>query len=231
MAALTIGAPSLLAVDLTAVTQSGVSFVLAEVAEERAALTLTVRDTPATLNDPIVSIMGFASLPRLTDLRIHHAPLIVSYDFLSQAVNLETLVISFGRVDDISFIKNLPDLRVFVLEFCDDWESDIGLPFLVEPLDFRLNRQLEYVGFRLCSLSALPKFIEPPESLKLFDLSFNHLIIRENDSEVLDSYGFLDGIFLEGNLVNPDILESYTFIMLDNSTQNLAEFLDSDDTE
>lgn len=209
-----LGAFVLPAEDLVAVTRSGRSILVSQVEPDVRQLSLALHDIDASLDDPIVDIRGFAALEELVDLHIYHAPQIESFEFLADAAGLEVLVISFSRVRTIEFLASMPALRALLLEFCNDWESVSGLPFLESPVDLTPNPRIEYIGFVLCAVDTMPLFASVPESLKYLDLSYNSINLVGKDLERLAELRSLESIFLNGNPVDPSIADSFPNITL-----------------
>jgi hypothetical protein len=160
------------------------------------------------LDDPVVDLLGLERISELKILRFFHVPQIDSYAFLGGLHGLEVIEVSFGRVKDVEFLKKLPALRVFALEFCDDWETG-GLPFLREPLDLHWNPRLEYHGFRVCGLSELPEFKNLPESMKVLDLSYNQLEISAAALAAHPSISLVPEVYVEGNKIAEAGLPGY----------------------
>ncbi len=205
---LVLGTAVLPAADLVAVTRSGRTFTVSQVDPDVRRVSISLHGTGATLDDPIIDIRGFDGLSGLVDLRIYHAPQIDSYDFLTDASRLEVLVISFARVRNIGFLSSMPSLRVLVLEFCDDWESGEGLPFLADPMDLTANPRIEYIGFRICALKSMPRFAFVPESLEYIDLSYNSIDLIGDDLSFLEALNSVNVILVNGNPIDPIVVQS-----------------------
>jgi Leucine-rich repeat (LRR) protein len=219
--------PSILpAEDIVAVTRSGRSILVSQVEPDVRQLTLALHDIDASLDDPIVDIRGFGALEELADLHIYHAPQIETFEFLADASRLEVLVISFSRVRTIDFLSSMPALRVLVLEFCNDWESDPGLPFLSDPVDLVSNPRIEYIGLVLCALESMPRFVSVPESLRYLDLSYNSIDLVGDDPAHLKELRTLESIFLNGNPVDPTSARSLPNITLSSADDFRHRYLE-----
>jgi hypothetical protein len=217
---------ALSAVDLVAVTESGYTYVLARVDKRITELEITCKSTGLTIGDPVVDIQGLSELDNLQDLMFYQVPQIASYSFLGDCGSLKRLVISFGRVRSIDFLLSLPNLIVFHLEFCDDWESDQGLPFIVDPVDLSQNTSLEYLAFRVCDLKKLPLFLNVPQSLMLLDFSYNPLVVDEENSAALEPLINVRRIYLAGARVAPSLLVQYGNLILEADETALSEYLE-----
>ena len=221
-----ISAPFKLAAhDLIAVTESGKAFVIAEVEKEVENLMLTLRNSGITMADPVVDITGLAELTKLAELTFYHVPQIASFEFLAECASVERLIISFARVRSVRFLQAMPNLEMLHLEICDDWESDTGLPFLIEPFDLSANSKLEYLAFRICDLKRVPVITSIPETLRVFDISYNAIAIDASDVPALSALRQVERIFINGNTVGESILASYNNLILENSDALLSRYL------
>ena len=211
--------------DLVAITASGKSYLLASVEKDVKTLVITCRDSGITLGDPVVDVRGFGELENLRDLRFYQVPQIESFGFLDECASLEKLSISFGRVRNVDFLHGMPDIRVFHLEFCGDWESNIGLPFLAEPLDLSENLRLEYLAFRICDLKRVPILANVPDTLQFVDLSYNAMEIGDLDTPALEAMKDVRRVFLAGNLISAAVSDTYGNLTLEHGESVLSEFL------
>lgn len=225
--AFVFAAPSLqtFAHDIIAKTASGRSLVLLQVEKDAGSLVITCKDSGLTLNDPVVALTGLDELEDLRELRFYHVPQISSYSFLTACKSLEKLIISFGRVRSLEFLSGMADLKVLHLEFCDDWESEYGLPFAVYPIDLSENPRLEYLAFRVCSLKHLPVLENVPESLMFADFSYNPLMIGEGDIDALHALRNLRGIYLAGASASGRVIKNYKNLVFDDAGPLLSEYI------
>ena len=211
--------------DLIATTASGRRFVLAKVRRDADSLQITIRDSTITVADPIVDVSGFDQLENLVDLRFYQVPQIASFGFLNDCVSLKRLVISFGRVRSLEFLPSMPELELMHLEFCDDWESEYGLPFLQVPLDLGSNPRLEYLAFRICDLKRVPQLLHVPEALEYVDLSYNGLKIGQADAAALESLRGVGRVFVDGNSIEVSMLAAYPNLALESGNSILSRYL------
>lgn len=212
--------------DLVAVTESGETVVIAEVEKDIEVLTLTLRNSGITMADPAVRIAGLAELSKLREITFYHVPQLDSFDFLSDCMSLERLIISFARVRSTRFLKGLQNLELLHLELCDDWETDSGLAFLNEPLDLLSNSSLEYLAFRVCDLKRVPVIVNIPKTLRILDISYNAIDIDDADTPALEALRHVERIYVNGNTVTEPILSAYGNIVLENSDDLLSRYLD-----
>jgi hypothetical protein len=212
-------------IDLVAVTASGRTVVLAEVEEDITTLEISCRDRGLTLRDPVVDIQGFAELENLRQLHFYHVPQIASYDFLTECTSLRRLVISFGRVRSLGFLSSLRQLKLLHLEFCSDWESDLGLPFVAVPIDLSANDALEYLAFRVCDLKRPPVIKNAPETLNFIDLSYNPMVVDGTDLQALELLKGVDRVVLAGASASASVLERYANLVVESSDRELSEYL------
>lgn len=212
-------------VDIVAVTRSGQRLVVAEVDATIRTLELSMHNTNASLSDPVIGVEGLELLPDLFDLRIYHAPQIVDFAFLADAPTLEKLVISFARVRNIGFLSSLPLLRFMMLEFCDDWESRGGLPFLEKPIDLTNNRLIEFIGLRVCGLTIVPRFWNPPGTFEYLDLSYNSISLNDPESPSLSALGKLTAVFVDGNQVSSAVVIAYPNVTIESADPTVDGYL------
>lgn len=211
--------------DLVAVTAAGRRVVLLQVEKDVTSVEISCRDTGLTLQDPVVEIQGFAGLENLRELHLYHVPQIVSYDFLAECTSLRRLLISFGRVKNLSFLSSLGQLNLLHLEFCSDWESSIGLPFVTKPIDLSANKALEYIAFRVCDLKRPPVFIHVPETLRFVDLSYNPMTLDKTDQPALEQLKGVERVVLAGASASPTWITDYANVTFDSADSELSAFL------
>ncbi len=210
--------------DLVAVTESGKKIVIVQVEKDVEALAITFLNRGISMKDPVVDIAGLGDLTLLRDLSFYHVPQIASFEFLSDCVSIERLVISYARVRNVDFLSAMPNIELFHLEICDDWESDIGLPFLADPLDLSANNRLEYLAFRICNLTRVPLLVNVPEALKVLDISYNGIDVDERDTPALHALRRVERIFVNGNTVNAPFLAANKNLLFENSDRLLSEY-------
>jgi hypothetical protein len=218
-------APPLDAHDLVAVTRSGEAHVVGRVDGDVEKISISFKGLRVSLTDPVVDIRGLAELDELRELHFYHVPQIESFDFLAECRVLERVIISFARVRDVDFLARLPGLRLLYLEICDDWESEIGLPFLDEPFDLSANPLLEFLAFRACNLNRVPVISSVPDTLRIVDLSYNAIAIDIRDREALDTLADVERVYINGNSVERSELARYGNLTHENGDGLLIEYL------
>jgi hypothetical protein len=216
----------LFAHDLIAVTESGNTFVIAEVEQDTKVLAITLRNSGISMEDPVVDITGIADLNELRRLSFFHVPQIASFDFLGVCGSVEKLVITFARVRSMRFLEAMPNLVLLYLEFCGDWMNGEWLPFMAEPLDLVVNKRLKYLAFRICDLERVPLLANVPDTLDILDISYNAIAVADVDTPALEALRDVERIYVNGNTVAEAVLNSNKNMVFENADGLLAEYLD-----
>ena len=184
-----------------------------------------ITDTSFSLDNPIINIEGLEKLEQLKSVQIIVSPQISDFSFLSRCPSLEKVLITLSRVTSISFIHEMPELKVLILERSDDWESDAGLPFIYNEIDLGTNKKLEYIAFTYCALRIFPHFTNVPTTLKYLNLTGNDIEITKNDMFKLEALKHVPYIFIEGEKIDASVAETYPALTPENPDAIIPDHL------
>lgn len=185
---------------------------------------IQITGAPFSLDNPIVDIEGLEKLELLRSVKIVVSPQISDFSFLSRCSSLEKVLITLSRVSAISFIHEMPELRVLELERSDDWESDLGLPFINDEIDLSRNKKLEYIAFKYCELQDFPHFANVPAALKYLDLTGNDIAIGKNDLHKLEALKRVPYIFIEGQKIETSAAQRYPNLTPENPETIIPDY-------
>jgi hypothetical protein len=194
----------------------GVAETLSHIDVEAEEVTIHITDPSFSPDNPIVDIEGLEKLEQLKSVKIVVSPQIADFSFLSRCSSIEKVLITLSRVTSISFIYKLPELGVLALERSDDWESELGLPFINDEIDLSGNTKLEYIAFKYCELQVFPHFTNVPATLKYLDLTGNDIKISKNDLHKLEELTHVPFIFIEEHKMDTSTAERYPNLTPEN---------------
>lgn len=149
----------------------------------------------------VSSIEGLEQLEELEEISINMAAFIdPNFDFLSNLENVETLHLSFVKIENTDFLKSLKNLRLLVIQSCDIENNTLILP-----------NNIEYIEITNSHLSYIPNIISTSNRINQINLAYNNIESIKLSNETKAFLSKAKAIIMTGNIITNDETGLNTF--------------------